>query len=778
MLQRQFQFAFKRRAIPGWLRRALHWAWQGAMMALLTRAALLGDQSPFAVAGFAAGLCARLNPLIMLAGCALGCRWGTLSWAAAAPLLGCVIVLGLWQIKRFAPESMVTRDSQGEAIFHAEDAVCAALAALGTLIPALALSRNLTYNILMALANGAIAMCCAPILTSALRIKAGRRHLLRDEQVSLILLCMCLLLGAKGAFGAAWARPAAGLMVLLAAYVGPGAGAAAGILFGAVLSFTGVDPFVGASLGLCGLMAGAVRALGRPASAAAFVLGNAVTLVYAMGYQLGTLHPLAALGAGALYCLLPQAPLDRLQSWLRPELPGHDPERLAMRQKKAAQKKLRALAGVFEELAAGCAQPTRLPNEQELIGKMRAKLCRGCEEYEACWNGSDGRAGRLLCQLLGDALLARPLEEGGQLPPEVNRLCRRGNLIPRKLGALLTDFDIQRRAAREQGGAKALMARQFYQASEILKAAGERAARPLGLNDAMAMQAAALLDREGLKTSEVLATDGDGLTITAVLEDRLWNRQTALRAARGLSKELGIPMQPSLIHSSLPGDKEIRFFQAPRYTATVGYVTRPLLEGGKSGDSHIAAGLTGGRVLLALSDGMGSGEAAARESATAVRLLRRFLSAEVERELALDSVNQMLLLIGGEDMFATIDLCVLDLCEGLAQFSKLGACASVVSRRGTCVRVEGGRLPLGILDRVTPVNQMVRVHPGDLIVMVTDGVADDAREGQLDWLEAQVRDFEDLPPQKLCEAILRAALERPEGAADDMTVLAAKIGRE
>jgi hypothetical protein len=230
------------------------------------------------------------------------------------------------------------------------------------------------------------------------------------------------------------------------------------------------------------------------------------------------------------------------------------------------------------------------------------------------------------------------------------------------------------------------------------------------------------------------AAPGGALTITAVKREGLWRPEEARRAAARLTAELGVTLRaPALPDSGLSG--ELCFFQAPRYTATVGFVSRAKESTHPSGDSHLAAGLSSGRVLLMLSDGMGTGAQAARESRAAVRLIRRFLAAEVEYSLAFDSVNQLLMLVGGEDMFATVDLCVLDLNACTASFSKLGGCDSLLIRRGALTRIEGGRLPMGILEGVTPAGTQLKLQPGDTLLMMTDGLFDASRDGEAAWLE-------------------------------------------
>jgi stage II sporulation protein E len=749
------------------------------LMLLLTRATLLTDQSPFAIAMMTAGLAAGTPAWALWAGCILGLN-PALGFLALTPALGCAVAQALNKAVALLPKRF--RPGPGtDAFLGGRDAQTAAIAGLATLIPALAASQGLPYNVMMAAANAVIAACIAPVLLSAMTVRASRERLMRDEQLALMLVSALALMGIRSipVAGPMLAPPVAAILCLIASSLGAGQGAAAGLLYGAALSFSGGDRFVGAALGLCALTAGAAGALGRWAGALAFALCNMVTLLYGMGASYGALHPAQAFAAGLLYCLLPPKFMEKVWAWFLPTESGHDPERLAARLLVDARKRVRALGQVFGELAVGYESPSDAPDERAVIGQMRARLCRGCAGCRACWDGSDGRAGRLMCDLVTRAVSGEAIEEKDELPPEVARLCRRATQIPQRLGPVLKDFSEKRRSAQARGQATSIMGKQFRQAETLLLNASGALAMPVKVDSALSRQAVAALDREAIKTREVLAlrsSPGGAVTITAVKREGIWRPEEAKRAATRLSAELGLPMRtPMLPEGGVSG--ELCFFQAPRYTATVGFVSRAKESTQPSGDSHLAAGLPGGRVLMMLSDGMGTGVSAARESRAAVRLIRRFLAAEVEHSLAFDSVNQLLMLLGGDDMFATVDLCVLDLNACSATFSKLGGCDSFMIRKGELTRIEGGRLPMGILEDVTPAGAHLRLQPGDTLLMMTDGLFDATQDGERAWLEQAASQLSGESPQAMCEALATLALDRQGQARDDITVMAARIGK-
>ena len=73
-----------------------------------------------------------------------------------------------------------------------------------------------------------------------------------------------------------------------------------------------------------------------------------------------------------------------------------------------------------------------------------------------------------------------------------------------------------------------------------------------------------------------------------------------------------------------------------------------------SGDNYICRQEDSGRFVMCLSDGMGSGMDACRESEIVVELLEQFLDSGFSQETAARMVNSALVLKGREGMFSTV----------------------------------------------------------------------------------------------------------------------------
>ncbi len=182
---------------------------------------------------------------------------------------------------------------------------------------------------------------------------------------------------------------------------------------------------------------------------------------------------------------------------------------------------------------------------------------------------------------------------------------------------------------------------------------------------------------------------------------------------------------------------------------------------------------SGDKLYLLLSDGMGSGEAARRESSLAIRLLERFLRSGIDVEAALKTLNAALSLRSADSLgFTTVDLCVVPLGGGEAEVYKYGAAPSYTKRMGRVRRVSCSCLPAGLrMEDAPPEQTRVTLEDASFFVMITDGIADEADD---EWLQNLLAGWGGENPQSLAAAIMAESLDH-KGRGDDCGVVAAYL---
>lgn len=195
-----------------------------------------------------------------------------------------------------------------------------------------------------------------------------------------------------------------------------------------------------------------------------------------------------------------------------------------------------------------------------------------------------------------------------------------------------------------------------------------------------------------------------------------------------------------------------------------------------SGDAAGACSLPGGRLAFILSDGMGKGMKAAAESQAVVRRLRRLLKKGVSPSRAIKLVNKQL--IKRSEIFATIDLTIIDKNTGFAKVYKLGATTSFLLRAGRVDRIESAGLPVGMINKIQTRQLKMKLRPGDTIVMVSDGITEaDRTDLEANWLlEYLAGTTEEVGPRILAGDIAKAAQEKYGiRERDDITAIVIQI---
>ncbi|HEX3031155.1 MAG TPA: SpoIIE family protein phosphatase [Bacillota bacterium] len=197
-----------------------------------------------------------------------------------------------------------------------------------------------------------------------------------------------------------------------------------------------------------------------------------------------------------------------------------------------------------------------------------------------------------------------------------------------------------------------------------------------------------------------------------------------------------------------------------------------------TGDTYREFFLKKGSFVVALSDGMGSGPEAAAESKATIDLLARLLEAGFPEELAVKTVNSALMLKAEEESFATLDLVIIDLHYGLLQFVKIGAAASFIKRGEKIGLIKSTSLPIGILQQVDADVVKQEVEPGDIIVVMSDGLLESVadRVDKEQWVVDVLVGCRTADPQNLADFLLNKGRQNAGNSVpDDMTVIVIKI---
>jgi len=394
-------------------------------------------------------------------------------------------------------------------------------------------------------------------------------------------------------------------------------------------------------------------------------------------------------------------------------------------------------------------------------------LCAQCANRELCWGRSRNRTEKMLTASMEMSRKGEPITEE-TLPALAEHGCLRADVIT----DLARDAHINR-LRRSAALKKARYERELTltHLAALSGTLGDLGAMTAGdsYNDLLAAHIISIaLDELNVPARLSYARRVDGHLQAALEVQSVMPVQKQLDQLLGhLARNDGLSLSISRAERG-----QIELEEIPLYSASVGMASL-CAEGEKGnvcGDACSAKRCEGGRLLMMLCDGMGHGEKAHEQSEKTLELLLLLLEAGYTRHQAITAVNGIMLGVEDAERFSTVDLVDVDLWTGEVYGEKLGACASWVVRGSHMKKIEGSSLPLGIMREATPTASQYRMHSGDILVLMSDGVAD-VFETDAQW-RAALEDSVFIQPQRMADAILRSALLAAGGSPrDDMSVM-------
>jgi stage II sporulation protein E len=583
-------------------------------------------------------------------------------------------------------------------------------------------------------------------------------------------------------------RNMAGCLLIMAMSLagGPGFGACVGVVVGLIIGLSDGNATLAVSIyAVAGVLAGAFRALGKFAVILGFMLGSAITILYfGQDQQLMMLLGECAI-AGGIFVLVPS---KGLANWCDLAFSSTPPVTNTYLHLQEAVAKINNIAEVFDDLAGtfgsmvedtkGKIQDDELAKTLSAVGEQ---LCVDCSKRPQCWETDFYRTYHGILELLGHTEIKSM--SASKMPKVFQENCIRkkelletiGLVAERNLAATFWQKKMieQRQIVTEQMKATGVIISNL--AYEIGKVEHSDKDLALVLQEKAAVLACSL--------TGVRVTGQQGGMVVEANNNPCHGRRECLNTILPLASSV---MKEKLILRAECGDESkkkkctLSMKIAKRLQVETGMASFAKEGQGVCGDTCTVTPLYKGKVALILSDGMGSGKEAALGSAMAIKFLQKLLLVGFDIDVAVKTVNSMLLLRTPEESFVTLDMVVIDTYSGECEFLKIGSAPSFIKRVREVQSIKSSSLPIGILQQIEIEPIKAVVVDGDFIVMVSDGIMD-VPQSSLDkenWLANFLRRGVNSKPQVLAEQILaQALLMSGNRVHDDMTVMVAKISQ-
>ena len=403
------------------------------------------------------------------------------------------------------------------------------------------------------------------------------------------------------------------------------------------------------------------------------------------------------------------------------------------------ERKIEDLCGAFlsvSDLLRALTESSKYPSAEEfrrVCDRVCDEFCPSCVSCTQCWGSEYARMAGTLGHM-ADELHKSGRVDVDAFPEEVRRRCKMSGAIFLRIneeaGELTAAY-----LKRERAG---LLSADYSAAASLFRSASRGAPERYEIDNRKSRDGERFFAANGVHPSRVAVSGGRrgclyawGVDEKAV--EALFSNEEKRREF--LSVFGFLPSDPIL--TPIPGGGglfDVRVPAAPRYRVRNAYVSRPSCHNGREeglcGDSIAIFESRDGRSFALLSDGMGSGRKAAQLSGICTVFLQKMLATGGDTGVILRMLNDFLAAGAVGEVSATVDLLEVDLYTGEGIFWKSGAAPSFVYREGNLFRLSSRTAPVGILSEADVQKTAFRLYDGDLVVIISDGVADGREDGE------------------------------------------------
>lgn len=614
------------------------------------------------------------------------------------------------------------------------------------------------------------------------------------------LICVMILLASMmtGTVGWIWSgisveHVMSRYFILVFAFVGGAPlGASVGVVTGLILSLASVASIYQIGLlAFAGLLAGLLREGKKTGVALGLLIGSSILSLYALEQPQVVASVLESLAAIGLLFLTPRSSIQALAKYIPGTLENaksqHD---YAKRVRDVTAGRVEQFSEVFRQLSHSfvnltSAEATAHKQEDELghfMNSVAERTCVTCWKRGKCWDEQFYTTYRWMTDMMS-SIEENPALSKRELKPEWTSACVKTEQVLQTMRRQYELYKHNLHWKRQIQESRQLVAEQLSGVSQVMEDLAREIKREGQMLHDQEEHIRRALDELGLSILhiDIISLDEGNVEIEMVHSYHKGFDECRKIIAPLLSDILGenITVKKEIPdHPGKTANCTVLFGSAKEYEVETGIAGAA--KGGEllSGDTFSTMELGNGKFAVALSDGMGNGERASAESRTTLGILQQLLQSGMDEKLAVKSVNSILLLRSPDEMFATLDVALIDQYTAKTTFLKIGSTPSFIKRGDEVIIITANNLPVGILQDIEVELVSVQLQPGDTLIMMTDGLLDapgHAVNKEL-WMKRIIQELKTDTPQDIADCLLETAVRYHHGdIMDDMTVVVARV---
>lgn len=565
---------------------------------------------------------------------------------------------------------------------------------------------------------------------------------------------------------------------------GVGAGTLCGVLCGMAVGESILYGLVFVAVyAIGGIIASIMAGLGRLVSATAFGVFICMFYLYtSSGFLPGIIAdmrmPGACLGACILFVFLPMKTVIgriRYEKDNVEEFNGDITRRYTKFQLESISEEFMRLSDKIHVMANdGDDADFKINGVME---DVTTALCSACMMREKCWEENYGQTMKVVGEMFNNVMSQCQGITTNELPEESN------DCIYWKEMVLRTRFGLENAKRnlmwqRRMAQIRETVARQIKEVSGVINNYSASMLEPVNLSFTKRTRLIRKLLLAGVFTN--------GISILKSVEGRYviavnarcdgQNEPTLKDIADILSEVVGRKMVSSARNEKIKRNLRIyNFYQQTTYKVMNGQARLACPKEDVNGDNYTFLYTPDKNMVVALADGMGTGQRAYMQSCNTIEIFERYIEAGFAVQTGVRMLELVSFAAGCESESSTIDVCLINRYTGICEFVKAGATYSFIKRKKQVDTIHPSSYPVGVLEGECDTIAR-KLYDGDYVIMISDGIADCFDNEGINVLEKYIADKNVQNPGKMADDILKYAVSKSGGVVkDDMTVLVTGI---
>ncbi|MFD2702552.1 stage II sporulation protein E [Paenibacillus shunpengii] len=652
------------------------------------------------------------------------------------------------------------------------------------------------YAVLMMTIDAVLSFVLTLVFIQAIPVFTYRKknvNLRSEEILCLIILLASVMTGAVGftVYNLSAENVLSRYLILVFALVGGAPlGASVGVITGLILSLANMSAIYQMSLlAFSGMLAGMLKEGKKLAVSLGMLLGSSILAIYLGGTGDVITSTYESCAAILLFLLTPKSILNVISKYV----PGtqdhsHNQHEYAKRIRDLTAERVTRFSQVFKQLSKSFDQMSEVPEikqgQQDMEHFMNAVAdgtCAACFKQSQCWDGKFYQTYKYMTEMMS-AIEENPDFEAKDIPASWTKSCAKTEAVLDVMKRQYGLYQDNMQWKRQIYDSRVLVAEQLSGVSQVMEDLAREIQRETTIMHKQEDQIRSALEQLGLSihSIDIINLDAGHVEIEIVHAYTKGFDECRKIIAPLLSDILDehIAVVEEVMTLPKQGLATVTFGSAKTYEVTTGVAGAAKGGGLLSGDSYSTVELGNGTFAVALSDGMGNGERARMESSTALNILEQLLQSGMDAKLAIKSVNSILMLRSPEEIYATVDMALIDQYSAQSTFLKIGSTPSFIKRGDEVIPVSASNLPIGIIKDIEVDLVSIQLNPGDIVIMMTDGIYDApgyAVNKEM-WMKRMIQELDSEDPQEIADILLERVIRYQQNKIhDDMTVVVGKV---